>query len=119
VDEADALRERMVEDLVRYGVVDDPAIERALRAVPRHVFVPEVSPAAAHALDDAVVTKRSPDGAPLISASAPGMVAYMLKHLRITQPLANMLLLLAALAVWIGLTVGVQALLVRSRRFQA
>jgi hypothetical protein len=30
-----------------------------------------------------------------------------------------MLLLLAALAVWIGLTVGVQALLVRSRRFQA
>jgi phospholipase D1/2 len=38
----------------------------------------------------------------------------------VTHPtLSNMLLLLAALAAWIGLTVGVQALLVRSRRFQA
>ena len=37
----------------------------------------------------------------------------------ITEPtLRNMLLLLAALLSWIGLTIGVQALLIRSRRFQ-
>ena len=38
----------------------------------------------------------------------------------ITEPtLGNMLLLLAALLVWIGLTIGVQALLIRSRKFRA
>jgi uncharacterized membrane protein YdjX (TVP38/TMEM64 family) len=38
----------------------------------------------------------------------------------ITEPtLSNMLLLLVALLTWIGLTIGVQALLIRSRRFQA
>jgi phospholipase D1/2 len=38
----------------------------------------------------------------------------------ITQPtLTNMLLLLLAVAAWIGLSIGVQALLIRSRRFQA
>ena len=38
----------------------------------------------------------------------------------ITEPtLTNMLLLLVALLVWIALTIGVQSLLIRSRRFQA
>jgi phosphatidylserine/phosphatidylglycerophosphate/cardiolipin synthase-like enzyme/uncharacterized membrane protein YdjX (TVP38/TMEM64 family) len=38
----------------------------------------------------------------------------------ITQPtLTNVLLLLVAVAAWIGLSIGVQALLIRSRRFQA
>jgi uncharacterized membrane protein YdjX (TVP38/TMEM64 family) len=38
----------------------------------------------------------------------------------LTEPtLANILLLVASLVVWIGLTIGVQALLIRSRRFQA
>jgi phospholipase D1/2 len=38
----------------------------------------------------------------------------------ITEPtLGNMLLLLVALLVWIGLTIGVQALLIRSRKFRA
>jgi phosphatidylserine/phosphatidylglycerophosphate/cardiolipin synthase-like enzyme/membrane protein YqaA with SNARE-associated domain len=37
----------------------------------------------------------------------------------LTEPtLSNMLLLVGALLVWIGLTVGVQALLIRSRKFQ-
>jgi hypothetical protein len=38
----------------------------------------------------------------------------------ITEPtVTNVLLLLLALLAWIGLTIGVQALLIRSRRFQA
>jgi uncharacterized membrane protein YdjX (TVP38/TMEM64 family) len=38
----------------------------------------------------------------------------------ITEPtLSNMLLLATALLAWIGLTISVQALLIRSRRFQA
>jgi hypothetical protein len=38
----------------------------------------------------------------------------------ITEPtLANMLLLLVAVLAWVALTIGVQSLLIRSRRFPA
>jgi uncharacterized membrane protein YdjX (TVP38/TMEM64 family) len=59
-----------------------------------------------------------------IVGMAPGLILMSALGHRIfsiiTEPtLANMLLLLLALLVWIGLTIGVQALLIRSRRFQA
>jgi protein-L-isoaspartate(D-aspartate) O-methyltransferase len=52
-----------------------------LRAVPRHLFVPEASIEEACAAGSAVVTKRDPRGRPLSSASAPGIVAMMLDQL--------------------------------------
>jgi uncharacterized membrane protein YdjX (TVP38/TMEM64 family) len=59
-----------------------------------------------------------------ILGMAPGLILMSaLGHqifTMITEPtLGNMLLLLVALLVWIGLTIGLQALLIRSRRFQA
>lgn len=40
---AHELRERLVNDLVAAGEIDAPAVVQAMRAVPRHEFVPEVS----------------------------------------------------------------------------
>jgi len=48
--------------------------------VPRHVFVPEVAPAAAYR-DEALVIKCGPDGMPVSSSSQPAMMARMLDQL--------------------------------------
>jgi protein-L-isoaspartate(D-aspartate) O-methyltransferase len=76
----DSLRRRMVDDLRARAVVTAPAVEAALRVVPRHVFVPEVPPERAYA-DEAVVTKVGDDGMPISSASQPAIVALMLEQL--------------------------------------
>ena len=41
----EALRERMIAELIGSGVLTDPAIEAAFRAVPREVFAPAGTPA--------------------------------------------------------------------------
>lgn len=72
----------MVDELSRNGTVTDPAVEAALRTVPRHLFVPEVSLEEAYG-DHPVVTKTDPDGMPTSSASQPAIVALMLEQLRL------------------------------------
>jgi len=79
--DADSLRAGLVDLLAARGTVRTAPVEAALRAVPRHVFIPDTELQAAYAPDDAVVTKRDPAGIALSSASAPGIVAAMLEQL--------------------------------------
>jgi protein-L-isoaspartate(D-aspartate) O-methyltransferase len=59
----------------------DPRVLAAIRAVPRHAFVPGASLADAYNPDLAVITKRGPAGAALSCASVPYLVAAMLEQL--------------------------------------
>jgi protein-L-isoaspartate(D-aspartate) O-methyltransferase len=79
--DAKALNEALITSLRAYGgpIRSDP-VDAAFRAVPRHLFVPEVTVEDAY-VNDAVITKRHPDGSSLSSASAPSVVAMMLEQL--------------------------------------
>jgi protein-L-isoaspartate(D-aspartate) O-methyltransferase len=59
----------------------DPRILDAIRAVPRHVFVPGAEIADAYNPDLAVITKRDVGGTALSCASVPKLVAAMLEQL--------------------------------------
>jgi protein-L-isoaspartate(D-aspartate) O-methyltransferase len=59
----------------------DPRILGAIRAVPRHAFVPGADLADAYNPDLAVITKRSTAGTALSCASVPYLVAAMLEQL--------------------------------------
>src|ERR1700678_3041592 len=74
------LRMALVDELCSRGTVRSAEIETALRAVPRHLFLPGVSLEQAYA-NDAVVTKTAADGSSLSLASQPGVVAMMLEQL--------------------------------------
>ncbi len=78
----DALRSRMVDRMVDAGVVTTAAVERAMRTVPRHLFLSGVPLADAYR-DEAVLVKRTADGSPISSASQPTMVASMLEALAV------------------------------------
>lgn len=78
--DAHALREAMVDSLLSWGGVRAAAVEAAMRAVPRHLFVPEASLERAYG-PDSVVTFRDGDGVAISSASGPGVVAGMLDQL--------------------------------------
>lgn len=79
---ADVLREALVEALISTGGIRTPAVAAAMRAVPRHRFVPGAGLAEAYA-DEVVVAKIGSDGAVVSTASQPGMVATMLEQLRV------------------------------------
>ncbi|WP_129789140.1 methyltransferase, FxLD system [Promicromonospora panici] len=83
---SDALRERMIAELIESGVLTDPAIEAAFRAVPREVFAPAGTPAELpYAINDVVETRFSNDGRILSSLSAPVMHAGNLHQARIQE----------------------------------
>jgi protein-L-isoaspartate(D-aspartate) O-methyltransferase len=69
----------MVDALVAGGRVRSPAVEEALRATPRHLFLPDRDPAVAYA-DEAVAVQHV-DGVATSSASQPSMMAIMLEQL--------------------------------------
>lgn len=77
--DAAAAREEMVLRLRKQGVLT-PAIENAMRAVPRAVFAPGVLLAEVYSPDDAVVTKRDGHGMATSSVSAPWLQAVMLRQ---------------------------------------
>ncbi len=77
----EVLRERLVALLRAQGVLHDAAVERALLAVPRHLFLPESSPAEAYA--DIAVATHWEDGLAVSSASQPAIVAFMLEQSQI------------------------------------
>jgi len=62
------------------GRTPSPAVEAAFGSVPRHLFVPQLDPAAAYA-DDALVIKYDADGLPVSSSSQPAMMAIMAEQL--------------------------------------
>ncbi|MGA8115648.1 MAG: methyltransferase, FxLD system [Actinocatenispora sp.] len=84
------LRAEMVDRIVtnRQAVAGQHALSGrvldVMRAVPRHLFVPDANLHQAYA-EEAVITKRSVDGAALSCASVPGVVAMMLDQLDV-QP---------------------------------
>ena len=82
--EAAGLRDRLVESLRERGALTTGPVETAMRAVPRHMFVPDVGLDLAHA-DDIVRTKYDTDGVVISAASQPGIVAMMLDQLAV-QP---------------------------------
>ncbi|MEU6745221.1 methyltransferase domain-containing protein [Spirillospora sp. NPDC046719] len=75
----DSARAHLVNHLTEAGDLRTPAIQAALRTVPRHLFVPSVPLADAYA-DRVLVTRRDVDGTALSSASQPSIVANMLEQ---------------------------------------
>jgi protein-L-isoaspartate(D-aspartate) O-methyltransferase len=76
---AEALRRRLVDQLLADGRITTGAVEAAFRAVPRHMFAPEAELEAAYA-DDTVKTKFDDDGTCLSSLSAPWLQALMIEQ---------------------------------------
>ncbi|MFI1577607.1 methyltransferase, FxLD system [Embleya sp. NPDC020630] len=78
----DTLRGDMVDRLLRGRPTLDPRVADAMRALPRHMFVPDAPLDEAYA-EQAVITKRNDTGIALSCASGPGIVAGMLHQLRV------------------------------------
>jgi protein-L-isoaspartate(D-aspartate) O-methyltransferase len=76
------VRDGLVDHLRAAGVVRTERVERALRSVPRHVFVPQMEPEQAYR-DEAVITKWTADGRPISSSSQPRVMAVMLEQLQV------------------------------------
>jgi protein-L-isoaspartate(D-aspartate) O-methyltransferase len=76
----DVLRAQMVDRITAAGWAQSRAVAEALRAVPRHLFVPDAPVPDAYA-DQAVITKRDATGTALSCASEPLIVAMMLDQL--------------------------------------
>ena len=79
VDSPPALRNALVDQLKSRGQLEDPRVETAFRAVPRHLFLPEF-PVASVYEDQGFITRRR-DGVSLSSATGPSPTAYMLQNL--------------------------------------
>ncbi|MFE7835802.1 methyltransferase, FxLD system [Streptomyces sp. NPDC057474] len=78
--DAERLRNALVDQLLADGHARTPAVETALRTVPRHVFVPDASLEDAYA-NAPVHIKYDTDGTSISCASQPGVVALMLDQL--------------------------------------
>ncbi len=76
----ETLHATMVDRIVATGWARSGHIADAMRAVPRHLFVPATPIEDAYA-EQAVITKRGTDGAALSCASVPSIVAMMLDQL--------------------------------------
>ncbi|GHA39794.1 O-methyltransferase [Streptomyces tauricus] len=82
--DAERLRNALVDQLRADGHARMPAVETALRTVPRHVFVPDASLEDAYA-NAPVHIKYDTDGTSISCASQPGVVGLMLDQLE-AQP---------------------------------
>ncbi len=79
----------MIEQLRLSGILQRPEFEAAFRAMPRHHFLPDLSPEQIYA-DAAVPIKRTSDGQVISSSSQPSMMLLMLEQLDL-QPGHNVL----------------------------
>lgn len=77
--EAIRLRNALVDRLVRGGRITQPSVAQAMRAVPRHIFVPRAP--LFHAYSDEVILVKQLEGQPVSSLSQPSMIAIMLEQL--------------------------------------
>ncbi|MCP3013048.1 methyltransferase, FxLD system [Nocardiopsis dassonvillei] len=76
---AQALREELIRQLRKDGVLTTPAVEGAFRAVPRHAFVPNATLEEAYT-NAPVHIKHDDNGASISCGSQPGVVATMLEQ---------------------------------------
>lgn len=76
-----ALREALVDRLVAAGTVRTPAVEAAMRAVPRERFVPDLD--VSRVYDDRAQLVKESEGATLSTISQPTMIAIMLELARL------------------------------------
>jgi len=79
---ADLARAKLVDELRDSGRLASGPIEAAFRAVPRHLFLPDLGAALAYQ-DEAFVIKTDEDGLPISSSSQPAIMAIMLEQLGI------------------------------------
>jgi len=79
---AERLRHALADRLRGQGTVRTGHVDAALRAVPRHLFLPTVPLPDAYA-DEAVFTKRDGADTPVSAASQPTIVAMMLEQLQV------------------------------------
>jgi protein-L-isoaspartate(D-aspartate) O-methyltransferase len=77
--DAAALNADLVASLVARGLISQPAVEAAFRAVPRHIFLP-TTPVEEAYRDEAIATKFE-HGRPVSSSSQPAIMAIMLEQL--------------------------------------
>nr|WTB34209.1 methyltransferase, FxLD system [Streptomyces sp. NBC_00830] len=82
LDEARTLHHQLADQLAESGHIRTPAVDEALRTVPRHAFAPEAPVQKAYA-NDIVATRHSDDGRITSSISAPWLQADMLEAARI------------------------------------
>lgn len=80
-DQADHLRNILVEDLVERGAIISQTARQAFEKVPRHLFVPRVDVATAYA--DHPVFIRWDQETPISSSTQPTMMAIMIEQLRL------------------------------------
>lgn len=78
-DDPGALRQALVDRLKQAGHLRSASIEGAFRAVPRHVFLPSLTPQQAYR--DEAIPIKSLDGRLVSSASQPAIMAIMLEQL--------------------------------------
>ena len=76
------LLDRMVSRLVERGFVQTARVERAFRAVPRHIFLPGVPFDKVYS-GNAILTRRGPDGLPYSSSSEVAIMAVMAEQLEL------------------------------------
>lgn len=80
-EEARLRNEQLVAQLTSSGVLQDPAVAAAFRAVLRHDFLPD-RPLDEVYEDTAIMTKIGPAGVAVSSSSQPAIMAIMLEQLR-------------------------------------
>lgn len=78
---ADEKRNALTDELKLKGAIRTAPVEVAFRAVPRHLFVPEVDPERAYR--DEMIPIEVPCGEAASSASQPAIVAQMLEQLEL------------------------------------
>ena len=81
--ESARLREALVQKLSHEATLRDPRIIAALRAVPRHVFVPEAS--LEYSYQDTVVPVKYADDELLSTLSQPSAIVVMLEQLQVGE----------------------------------
>lgn len=81
--DAEGLRAAMAEELREIGSLRSEPVERAFRAVPRHLFSPDTALMDAYAVNSSVVLKTDEHGMALSTVSAPSMQADMLEQAQI------------------------------------
>ena len=73
------LHQNLVDQLVKVGNIETASVEAAFRAVPRHLFLPEL--AEEEVYRDQAITTKYLDGSLISSSSQPSIMAIMLEQL--------------------------------------